>query len=76
MNESSIHLARAAYVRHRCVLVAVMGYYSIMDKKELKRLMKKLGQALCEAELDAMVDKVDTNGDGLICFEVFFPVGC
>merc|ERR1719384_3064287 len=42
-----------------------------IDKKELKRLMKKLGQALSEAELDAMMDEVDTNGDGEISYEEF-----
>jgi Ca2+-binding EF-hand superfamily protein len=38
-----------------------------IDRKELKRLMKKLGQA----ELDAMMDEVDENGDGEISFEEF-----
>ena len=42
-----------------------------IDRKELKRLMKKLGQALTEAEIDAMMDEVDTNGDGEISFEEF-----
>jgi len=42
-----------------------------IDRKELKRLMKKLGQALTEAELDAMMDEVDLNGDGVISFEEF-----
>lgn len=42
-----------------------------IDRKELKRLMKKLGQALSESELDAMMDEVDTNGDGEISFEEF-----
>merc|ERR1712115_81927 len=42
-----------------------------IDRKELKRLMKKLGQALSEGELDAMMDEVDTNGDGEISFEEF-----
>jgi calmodulin len=42
-----------------------------IDRKELKRLMKKLGQALSDAELDAMMDEVDTNGDGQISFEEF-----
>jgi Ca2+-binding EF-hand superfamily protein len=42
-----------------------------IDRKELKRLMKKLGQKLSEQELDAMMDEVDTNGDGEISFEEF-----
>ncbi|EEC43495.1 calmodulin [Phaeodactylum tricornutum CCAP 1055/1] len=42
-----------------------------IDRKELKRLMKKLGQALTEQEIDAMMDEVDTNGDGEISFEEF-----
>jgi len=42
-----------------------------IDRKELKRLMKKLGQALTEAELDAMMNEVDENGDGEISFEEF-----
>jgi calmodulin len=42
-----------------------------IDRKELKRLMKKLGQALTEAELDAMMEEVDANGDGEISFEEF-----
>merc|ERR1712238_352713 len=40
-------------------------------EKELKRLMKKLGQALTEAEVDAMMDEVDVNGDGEISFDEF-----
>ena len=42
-----------------------------IDRKELKRLMKKLGQALSEAEIDAMMNEVDENGDGEISFEEF-----
>jgi calmodulin len=42
-----------------------------IDRKELKRLMKKLGQALTEAEIDAMMDEVDSNGDGEISYEEF-----
>lgn len=42
-----------------------------IDRRELKRLMKKLGQALTDAELDAMMAEVDTNGDGEISFEEF-----
>jgi calmodulin len=42
-----------------------------IDRKELKRLMKKLGQKLSDEEVDAMMDEVDTNGDGEISFEEF-----
>lgn len=42
-----------------------------IDRKELKRLMKKLGQALTEAEIDAMMQEVDENGDGEISYEEF-----
>jgi calmodulin len=42
-----------------------------IDRKELKRLMKRLGQALTEAELDAMMDEVDSDGDGVISFQEF-----
>lgn len=42
-----------------------------IDRKELKMLMKKLGQALSDGELDAMMDEVDTNKDGEISFEEF-----
>lgn len=42
-----------------------------IDRKELKKLMKKLGQILSEAELDAMMDEVDSNGDGEISFAEF-----
>jgi hypothetical protein len=33
--------------------------------------MKKLGQALSDGELDAMMDEVDTDGNGEISFEEF-----
>lgn len=42
-----------------------------IDRKELKRLMKKLGQALTEAEVDAMMEQVDSNGDGEISYDEF-----
>jgi len=42
-----------------------------IDRKELKRLMKKLGQTLTEAEIDAMMDEVDTDGNGEISFDEF-----
>lgn len=42
-----------------------------IDRKELKRILKKLDQKLTDAELDAMMAEVDTNGDGEISFEEF-----
>jgi len=42
-----------------------------ISRLELKKLMKNLGQALSDAELDAMMDEVDTDGDGEIDFSEF-----
>lgn len=42
-----------------------------IDRRELKKLMKKLGQALSDKELEAMMDEVDTDGDGEISFAEF-----
>mmetsp|Transcript_19811 Transcript_19811/g.42679 ORF Transcript_19811/g.42679 Transcript_19811/m.42679 type:complete len:148 (+) Transcript_19811:130-573(+) len=37
-----------------------------ISRDELKRLMTQLGQNLSEAELDAMMDEVDTDGGKLL----------
>merc|ERR1711957_683611 len=42
-----------------------------ISRAELKKLMKNLGQTLTDAELDAMMDEVDTDGDGEIDFSEF-----
>lgn len=42
-----------------------------IDRDEVRMLMKKLAQSLTEDEIDAIMDEVDTNGDGQICFEEF-----
>jgi hypothetical protein len=42
-----------------------------IDRKELKRFMKKLGQALSKGELESILDAVDMDGDGVISFEEF-----
>jgi Ca2+-binding EF-hand superfamily protein len=42
-----------------------------IDRKELKRFMRKLGQALSQGELDSVLDAVDTDCDGVISFEEF-----
>jgi calmodulin len=42
-----------------------------ISRKEMKKLMKKLGQALSDEELDAMMEEVDTDKDGQIDFEEF-----
>lgn len=42
-----------------------------ISRSELKKLMKNLGQSLSDAELDAMMDEVDTDGNGEIDFEEF-----
>mmetsp|Transcript_924 Transcript_924/g.1194 ORF Transcript_924/g.1194 Transcript_924/m.1194 type:complete len:128 (+) Transcript_924:2-385(+) len=42
-----------------------------ISRSELKGLMVKLGQNLSDAELDAMMTMVDSDGDGEISFEEF-----
>jgi calmodulin len=42
-----------------------------ISKSEVKKLLKQLGQNLSDAELDAMMDEVDTDGNGEIDFEEF-----
>mmetsp|Transcript_23355 Transcript_23355/g.37949 ORF Transcript_23355/g.37949 Transcript_23355/m.37949 type:complete len:114 (-) Transcript_23355:340-681(-) len=42
-----------------------------ISRSELKKLMKNLGQTLSDAELDAMMDEVDTDGNGEIDFDEF-----
>jgi calmodulin len=42
-----------------------------ISRSELKKLMKSLGQKLSDAELDAMMDEVDTDKSGEIDFDEF-----
>lgn len=42
-----------------------------ISRSELKKLMKNLGQTLSDPELDAMMDEVDTDGNGEIDFLEF-----
>lgn len=42
-----------------------------ISREELKTLMKNLGQALTDEEIDAMIDEVDINLDGEISFDEF-----
>jgi Ca2+-binding EF-hand superfamily protein len=42
-----------------------------IDKYELKSLMDSLGQKLSSEELNAMMEEVDTDGNGEISYEEF-----
>ena len=42
-----------------------------ISREELSTLMKNLGQALTDDEIDAMIDEVDQNLDGEISFDEF-----
>ena len=42
-----------------------------ISREELTTLMKNLGQALTDEEIDAMIDEVDLNRDGEISFDEF-----
>jgi len=39
--------------------------------EEVRAVLKKLGQNLSDAELEAMITEVDLNGDGVISFQEF-----
>lgn len=42
-----------------------------IDREEVRMLMKKLAQTLTEEEIDAIMEEVDTDGDGEISFDEF-----
>jgi len=42
-----------------------------IDRDEMRRLMKKLAQALTEEEISAIMEEVDVDGDGEISFDEF-----
>jgi Ca2+-binding EF-hand superfamily protein len=42
-----------------------------IDRDEVRALMKKLAQTLTEDEISAIMEEVDTDGDGEISFEEF-----
>lgn len=42
--------------------------------KNLKRVSKELGETMTEEELREMVERADTNGDGLITQEDFYTI--
>ena len=42
-----------------------------IDRDEVRALMKKLAQTLTEEEIDAIMEEVDTDGDGEISFQEF-----
>ena len=42
-----------------------------IDRDEVRMLMKKLAQTLTDEEIGAIMNEVDTDGDGEISFEEF-----
>ena len=42
----------------------MVGFHSILDIMELKRMMEKLGQAKTHLELKKMIAEVDTTNSG------------
>lgn len=47
------------------------GFISI---KNLRRVAKELGETIDESELQEMVERADTNGDGLVSEEEFYNI--
>ena len=46
-------------------------FSGFIDRDEVRALMKKLAQTLTEEEIDAIMEEVDTDGDGEISFDEF-----
>lgn len=42
--------------------------------RDLERVARELGERLSEDELKEMVDRADTNGDGVVSFDEFFSM--
>ena len=47
------------------------GFISI---KNLRRVAKELGETIDESELQEMIERADTNGDGLVSEEEFYNI--
>lgn len=48
----------------------------MIDAKELRIAMKKLGECLTDQELDDMMRQADVDGDGKIDYEEFVKIWC
>ena len=46
----------------------------IISIKNLRRVAKELGETIDESELQEMVERADTNGDGLVSEEEFYNI--
>ena len=42
--------------------------------KQLRRVAKELGETMDDAELDEMIQRADSNNDGLVDFEDFYNI--
>ena len=42
-----------------------------ISRSELRQVLEKMGEKISEAEIDDMIDEVDSDGDGEICYEEF-----
>lgn len=47
------------------------GYVSL---KNLRRVAKELGETMDDSELQEMVERADTDGDGLVSFDDFYNI--
>ena len=47
------------------------GYISL---KNLRRVCKELGESLEDNEMQEMIERADTDGDGLVSFEDFYSI--
>jgi Ca2+-binding EF-hand superfamily protein len=47
------------------------GFVSL---KNLRRVAKELGETMDDSELTEMIERADTDGDGLVSFDDFYNI--
>ena len=55
----------------KCFKSLDVNGYGFIDEKSLRMFMKKLGHQLLKREVNSVIRRIDTNGDGRIGLEEF-----
>jgi Ca2+-binding EF-hand superfamily protein len=47
---------------------------NFVSLKNLRRVAKELGETMDDSELQEMIERADTDGDGLVSFDDFYNI--